>query len=131
MNYIKINGQLFDGKVAISKYNSNLNVLDGPNAGRGMDGRMIRDVIGTYLGHNITVRSRGMNTSGIDEFWDFIVKHSTDDFVRLEAVDGQKNVSYDAYYTSASHDLVTADDGENYWGEVSVNFIPMKATATP
>lgn len=55
MNYIKLNGISFDADVAISKYNRNFNVLDGENAGRVMTGRMVRDIIGTYLGHKLTV----------------------------------------------------------------------------
>ena len=52
MNYIKITGTSFDVNVAISKYNENFSVLDGENAGRSKDtGRMIRDVLGTYIGH--------------------------------------------------------------------------------
>lgn len=51
MSYIKINGITFDADVAISKYTRYFNVLDGENAGRVMTGRMVRDVIGSYLGH--------------------------------------------------------------------------------
>ena len=60
MNFIKINGNSFDVNVAISKYNENFSVLDGENAGRSKDtGRMIRDVLGTYIGHKVTVFRRG------------------------------------------------------------------------
>lgn len=68
MNYIKLNGISFDADVAISKYNRNFNVLDGENAGRVMTGRMVRDVIGTYLGHKLTVFRRGDNYKGLDDF---------------------------------------------------------------
>ena len=43
MSYIKLNGVEFDADVAISAYNRNFNVLDGPNAGRVLAGKMIRD----------------------------------------------------------------------------------------
>ena len=59
MSYIKLNGVTFDADVAISKYTRYFNVLDGDNAGRVMTGRMVRDVIGTYLGHKVTVFRRG------------------------------------------------------------------------
>ena len=49
MSYIKLNGVEFDAEVAISAYNRNFNVLDGDNAGRVMTGRMVRDIIGTYI----------------------------------------------------------------------------------
>lgn len=131
VNYIKINGRVFDAEVAISKYNRNFNVLDGENAGRVMTGRMVRDVIGTYLGHKLTVFRRGNNYKGLDDFWDYLYQHSVDDSVQLEAADGQTTIAYDAYYTSATQDIEKVEDGVNYWGEIEVNFIPMDAQLRP
>lgn len=127
MNYIKLNGVEFDADVAISAYNRNFNVLDGPNAGRVLTGRMIRDVIGTYLGHKITVFRRGDDYAGLDEFWEYLYQHSIDDSVLLEAADGQKTISYQAYYTSASQDIEKVEKGVNFWGEIEVNFTPIDA----
>ena len=127
MNYIKLNGVEFDADVAISAYNRNFNVLDGPNAGRVLTGRMIRDVIGTYLGHKITVFRRGDDYAGLDEFWEYLYQHSIDDSVLLEAADGQKTISYQDYYTSASQDIEKVEKGVNFWGEIEVNFIPIDA----
>ena len=131
MSYIKLNGVEFDAKVAISTYNRNFNVLDGDNAGRVMSGRMVRDIIGTYIGHKITVFRRGENQAGLDEFWDYLVAHSVDESVQLEAADGQTVLSYEAYYTSASQDLEKVEAGVNYWGEIQVNFNPMEAQIAP
>ena len=131
MGYIKLNGRSFDADVAIYKYNRNFNVLDGENAGRAMTGRMIRDIIGTYLGHKITVFRRGNNYAGLDEFWDSLCQHSVDDSVLLEAADGQTSIAYEAYYTSATQDLEKVENGANYWGEIEVNFIPMEAQVRP
>lgn len=131
MSYIKINGRTFDADVAISKYNRYFNVLDGDNAGRVMTGRMVRDVIGTYLGHKITVFRRGNNYKGLDDFWDYLYRHSVDDSVQLEAADGQTTISYEAYYTSATQDVEKVENGVNYWGEIEVNFIPMDAQVRP
>ena len=131
MGYIKLNGVEFDADVAISKYNRNFNVLDGDNVGRVMSGRMIRDIIGTYIGHKITVFRRGNNYAGLDAFWDYLLAHSVDDSVLLEATDGQTSISYEAYYTSASQDMERVDGSVNYWGEIEVNFIPMEAQVKP
>lgn len=131
MSYIKLNGIEFDADVAIGSYNRNFNVLDGPNAGRVMTGRMVRDVIGTYLGHKVTVFRRGNNYQGLDKFWDYLYLHSVDDSVMLEAADGQTVISYEAYYTSASQDIEQVVNGVNYWGEIEVNFIPMDAQVRP
>lgn len=131
MSYIKLNGVEFDADVAISSYNRNFNVLDGENAGRVMTGRMVRDIIGTYIGHKLTVFRRGDNYQGLDEFWDYLVSHSVDESVVLEAADGQTIISYEAYYTSASQDIEKVDNGVNYWGEIEVNFVPMDAQVRP
>lgn len=131
MNYIKINGKVFDADVAISKYTRHLNVVDGENAGRVMTGRMVRDVLGAYIGNKITVFRRGDNYRGLDEFWDYLVAHSVDDFVTLEAADGQTTISYEAYYTSATQDIEKVEGGVNYWGEIEVSFIPMDAQVKP
>lgn len=131
MSYIKINGITFDAEVAISKYNRYFNVLDGENAGRVMTGRMVRDVLGSYLGHKITVFRRGDNYKGLDDFWDYLFAHSVDDSVMLEAADGQTTIAYEAYYTSASQDVEKVENGVNYWGEIEVNFIPMDAQVKP
>ena len=131
MSYIKLNGIEFDANVAIGKYSRSFNVLDGANAGRVMTGRMVRDVIGAYLGHKLTVFRRGNNYKGLDDFWDYLYQHSVDDSVMLEAADGQAAISYEAYYTSASQELERVTGGVNYWGEIEVNFIPMDAQVRP
>lgn len=131
MSYIKLNGITFDADVAISKYNRYFNVLDGENAGRVMTGRMVRDVIGTYLGHKVTVFRRGDNQKSLDAFWDYLYAHSVDGSVQLEAADGQTTISYEAYYTSASQDIEKVENGVNYWGEIEINFIPIEAQVTP
>lgn len=132
MSYIKLNGKEFDADVAISSYNRNFNVLDGDNAGRVIGrGRMIRDIIGTYIGHKMKVFRRGNNYAGLDEFWDYLVEHSVDDSVMLEAADGQTTITYEAYYTSASQDIEFVEDGINYWGEIEITFVPMEAQVVP
>lgn len=133
MNYVKINGTSFDVGVAISDYEEHFNVLDGPASGRSKIGRMIRDVIGTYIGHNITFFNKGGEdgNAAFDALWDFLKTHSVDDSVLLEAADGQGQISYEAYYTSGSRRIKTVSDGVNYWDELQVNFIPMEAQITP
>lgn len=131
MSYIKLNGIEFDADVAISAYTRSFNVLDGKNAGRVMTGRMIRDVIGTYIGHKVRVFRRGNNYDGLDAFWDYLVEHSVDDFVLLEAADGQTTIEYEAYYTSGTQEIEKVENGVNYWGEIEINFIPMEAQVTP
>ena len=133
MNYVKINGISYDVNVAISDYEETFSVLDGENAGRAKTGRMVRDVIGTYLGHKITFFSKGGadGNAAFDALWEALKQHSVDDSVLLEAVDGQTQISYEAYYTSGSRKLNHVSNGVNYWDVLSVNFVPMEAQITP
>lgn len=131
MSYLKINGIEFDADVAISAYNRSFSVLDGENAGRVLSGRMTRDIIGTYIMHKITIFRRGDNYQGLDTVWDYLVEHSVDDSVMLEAADDQTTISYEAYYTSASQDIEKVEGGINYWGEIELSFVPMDAQVKP
>ena len=131
MTYVKINGISFDVNVAISKLNRNFNVLDGDNSGRTTSGLMIRDVIGTYIGHKVTFFRKGNNYAALDQLWDYLILHSVDDSVMLEVADGQSSISYRAYYTSGSQDIEIVTDGVNYWDEFEISFVPMMAQKTP
>lgn len=134
MNYCKINGKSFDVDVAISSLEENFSVLDGENTGRVMTGRMIRDIIGTYIGHKIVFFRKGDSLSAaiaFDAFWNYLIEHSVDDSVMLEAADNQSSIAYEAYYTSGKRKLSRSSDGVNYWDEIEVSFVPMEARVTP
>ena len=130
MSYFALNGTVFDAKVAISAIQESFNVLDGENAGRVMTGRMVRDIIGAYIGHKITCFN-GKNNADFDALWDYLIEHSVDGSVMLEAADGQNSISYEAYYTSGTRTLRDAGGGKNQWDEIEVNFVPMDARVRP
>lgn len=134
MNYVKINGTSFDVGVAISDYEEYFETLDGANAGRtSLNGRMVRDIIGTFLGHSFTFFSKGGadGNAAFEALWEYLKAHSVDDSVLLEAADGQSQISYEAYYTSGKRKLKYVADGVNYWDELKVNFVPMEAQIRP
>ena len=132
MNYLKINGTVFDADIAISKYRLEYNVLDGDNAGRSQDhGSMIRDIIGAFPKLQITVFRKGNNYHGLDVLWEFLKAHSCDDYITLEAADGQNTISGKYYYSSFARDLENVINGINYYGEIEINFVAMNAEITP
>ena len=131
MSYLKINGITFDADIAIGEYSRNFNVLDGENAGRSLNGRMIRDVIGTYIGHKVKIFRRGNDYAGLDKVGKYLVDHSVDGSVYLEAADNQTTIAYQAYYTSGTQALDNVHNGVNYWGVIEINFIPIDAQVKP
>lgn len=129
-NLCKINGVEFDVTVAISDLEESFNVLDGENTGRVLSGRMVRDIIGTYIGHSVTFFA-AKSQEKFDALWDYLVAHSVDDSVMVEMADGQKTISYEAYYTSGSRKLFKRERGVNYWDQIQVTFVPMDAQVRP
>lgn len=129
-NLCRINGIDFDVTVAISELEESFSVLDGENVGRVLSGRMVRDIIGTYIGHKVTFFSAKSQTE-FDNLWDYLVKHSCDNSVMVELADGQSTISYEAYYTSGSRKLYKRENNVNYWDEIQVSFVPMDAQVRP
>ena len=130
MNYVKIDGTVWDVDVGISEYEETFSILDGENAGRvKANARMIRDIYGTFLGHKVTFFRRGDKVSEFDALWDYLKQPR--ESVQLEAADGQTTLSYEAYYTSGSRKLQKVENGVNYWDQLQINFIPMEAQITP
>lgn len=132
MSYLALDGVEFDANIAISEYKRKLNILQGPNAGRVMSGDMILDPLGAYLGREITVFRKGNNYEGLDAFWNFLVQNSVNqNGVYLEAADGQSTIAYQAYYGDTEQSLVRVQSGINYWGDITVSFVPMSAQVKP
>lgn len=140
MNYCELKGQndssftAFDAIVAISDYEESFSVLDGELAGRAESGRMIRDIIGTFIGHKIRFY-RGDTAEGFDQLWTWLKTHSVDDYITIRAADNQAAIEYQAYYTRGSRKLRSADiknpTTPNEWEAIEVNFIPMEAQIVP
>lgn len=121
----------FDAKVMITAYKETLNVLDGDNAGRGkLRGRMIRDVLGGFLGHTITFQRDG-SVEGFDALWAWLKKHSVDDSIWIKAADGQGTIEYEAYFTVGEIELDKEENGVRYYKAITVNFIPMDPQLIP
>lgn len=121
----------FDSKVMITAYKETLNVLDGENAGRGkLRGRMIRDVLGGFLGHTITFQRDGSEEE-FDKLWAWLKTHSVDDSIWIRAADGQGTIEYEAYYTVSEIELEKVEGGVRYYKAITVNFIPIDPQLIP
>lgn len=121
----------FDVDVMIMDYEENMNVVDGEAAGRTkLTGSMIRDPLGTFLGHKITFQ-RYRSPEAFDALWTWFFAHSMDDYIWLRAADGQTTIDQKVYYTSLTRNLEKAKDGVNYWNSISGNFIAIDPALTP
>lgn len=121
----------FDAKVMISDYEESVDALDGENAGRGkLRGRMIRDVLGAFIGHKVTFLRDG-SVEDFDRLWHWLKVHIVDDSIWIRAADEQSTIEYEAYYTRITRKLEKVENGVRYWGAITVNFIPMDPQLIP
>lgn len=132
MDYVKIGGRKYD--VLVTEISENFNILYSENTGRTMSegARMTLDPLGTFLGHKITFKRKQGEEAEYDQLFDYISKPRYDG-IAVEIVHNQTTLSYDAYISSGERAVKRIDEkaGKVYWGEFSVNIVPMEAQVLP
>lgn len=132
MDYVKIGGRTWD--VIVTEISENFNILYTENTGRTLSegARMTLDPIGTFYGHKVTVSRKKGFESAFDELFDYISKPRYDG-IHVEIVHNQNTISYDAYISNGERGLSRIDqkNGKVYWGELSLNIVPMEAQVLP
>ena len=130
MEYVKINGRSYD--VLVVELSENFNILYSENTGRTMDGRMTLDPLGTFIGHKITFRRKNGKEQEYDELFN-LFSQPRNDGILVEIAHNQGTISYDAYVSSGERSVtrINPNSGVVYWGEFSVNIIPMEAQVLP
>ena len=128
--FLSINGTSFD-VLGVIKIGRSFHVEEDSNAGKAISGRRIRSIVGTYLSHTFSVYRDPSNVADFDAFWDFLVQHSVDESVTLEAADGQTTVSYEAYYKAAKQELDWRNNNTNLWGRITITFESIEPQVTP
>lgn len=131
MDYFKINGKKYD--VSVIEIKESFNILYSSKTGRTMatGARMTLDPLGTFFGHNVTVKRIPGKEKEYDEFY---TKVSTPSYtgMKVEVAHKQKVLKYDAYISNGERTLErVASDGTLLWGEMTVNIVPMEAQVLP
>jgi hypothetical protein len=132
MDYFKINGRNYD--VIVTEIEETFTILFSENTGRTLarGAKMTLDPLGTFFGHKVTVKRKNGFESVFDELYDFISTPRYDG-VPVEIVHNQTTISYSAYISQGARKLSRIDEktGKVYWGEITINIIPMEAQVTP
>lgn len=116
--------------VPIEKITATPSVLDGKNVGRVMSGRMIRDIIGTYVNYKVVI-FRGNDQTKFDELVAWLLRHSVDDSIMARLAWGQNHIEAEMYYTIGDIELEDATDDVNKWKGCTISFIMMQPYITP
>ncbi len=126
LSLVKIDGTIYD--VLVTAIGENTEVLEGNNSGTSLyREREIRDITGIKIGHTVTFAPDN-DPDAFDALYEHLFG-TIREFVTVEIVHGQKAITYDAAYNTASRSVSHIDDanGVVYWDELTVQFRPMEA----
>lgn len=119
---LKLDGVTYS-TLHVTKIQRSFSVLDGSNAGRVITGEMQRDVIGTYYNYSVEIDPDAASKEDYDAFYEVI--SAPVDSHQLVIPYGQQTLSFRAYVTQGSDDLLDMMPNANRWGNLSFNFIAM------
>ena len=132
MDIVKIGGKQYD--VLVTELSENFNILYSENTGRTMSAgaRMTLDPLGTFYGHKITFSRKRGYEEDYDALFDYVSQPRYDG-IPVEIVHNQTVISYDAYISQGERSVKSVDreTGKVYWGEFSLNIVPMEAQVKP
>lgn len=107
----------------------NFSVLDGPNAGRTMDGAMQRDIIGTYYNYSLELASDFSSPEEYDRLYE--VLSAPQNSHELAFPYAQSVLTFQAYVANGEDELFHIYGGLNKWDNLSINFVAMKPQRRP
>lgn len=132
MDYCKIGGRVYD--VIVTSIEESFTILYTENTGRslGIGAPMVLDPIGTFFSHTITFKRCKENVKEFDRLYEYLSTPRYEGF-ELEVVHGQNTIKYEAYVSQGKRNLTRIVEKLKrvLWGEISINFVPMKAQVTP
>lgn len=125
-----IDGVEYPGVFVKSPIHRSFNVLDGENAGRTMDGRMQRDIIGTYYTYRLEFDSSLSDPEEYDALFEALSEPVDSHTITVPY--GQDVLTFDAYVANGEDDLSRIyRDESRKWDNLAVNFVAMEPQRRP
>lgn len=126
----RVGGRAYN--VNIVSLEENFTILYSENTGRTMDnGKMFLDAIGTFYGHKVTVKRKNGYEREFDDLYNYISKPRNTG-IQIDIVHNQEMISYEAYISNGIRKLerISKDKSKVFWGELSINIVPIEAQET-
>lgn len=119
---IKIDGK--DYNVSVTSLKRSFEVADSDATGRTADWKMHRDVVGTFYNYTLGIAVKNYDFDAYREFYDVIsapvASHT------IEVPYGTGTLTFDAYVTKGSDELMRIYHNRSFWKGFSCNFIAME-----
>lgn len=123
-----VDGVAYPG-VNVLHLKRNFAVLDGPNAGRVMDGSTNRDIIGTYYNYSMEVASDYSDLEEYDRLYEVISAPVNSHEIVVPY--GQATLTFRAYVANGDDELIHDRSAFNKWNNLSFNFVAMSPKRRP
>lgn len=105
-------------------------VVDGENAGRLLNGNMVRDLIGTYYNYTATVSAMSNDMETYNKLYEVI--SAPVEYHIIEAPYGNSVLRYKAYITNGSDEFQQVlPNGDYVWQNLTFDFIAMTPNRYP
>lgn len=130
MDFCKIGGRSYE--VLVTAIEETFNILYSENTGRTMaDGaKMTLDPLGTFYGHKVTFRRKRGYEREFDDLFDYVSTPRTSG-IDVELVHNQTSIKYTAYISNGTRAVKKIDGEKVYWGDLSLNIVPIEAQVLP
>lgn len=125
-----VDGVAYPGVFIKSPIHRSFNVLDGENAGRTLDGRMQRDIIGTYYTYRLEFDSRLSDPAEYDALFEALSAPVNSH--KIVVPYGQGVLEFEAYVANGEDDLSRIYRNESRkWDNLTINFVSMEPQRRP
>ena len=94
-----------------------------------MSGEYERDLIGTYYHYTLVLTGLEPGSAGYDAMYEVLTAPVNSHKVVMPY--GQSTISFQAYIQNADDALITMTDTENWWGNLSIQFMAKKPQRIP
>ena len=127
-NVVSIDGIYYNVRIPENGIKRSFSIADTDNAGRLLDGTMVRDIVGTYYNYTVQFDTQLLSYEEYDRLYDQL--SAPCEYHTITVPYGQDRITFHAYVTSGNDTLRTVKGG-NKWTGLSINFIAMAPYHTP
>ena len=131
-DYVKLGNKSYN--VRVIELQRSFEIKQSSNSGTSLaiGSPEILDPLGTFINYKITFAPIKGYESDYDKLWELVIYPYVQG-IDVDIVYNQTKIKFKAQIKSGKQALIRADrnSGKNYWGELPIELIPMKAQVLP